>query len=304
MCTRDIQRSDIILSFLNEMEEFVFMLCSDTCRWMAPQIFSAVGAASAVTSQPKTEEERITGLMALLSCPTYSIHSDDAKRGEIQKARDSLPTPAFPKSKDVFHLGFHDEASFGAASYLIRRPGGNIMFDVPRWNPSLASRIEKLGGVRYIILSHKDDVAAHQKYASRFGATRIIHSLEANSRQGTEKAEWKLEGEGPWMICDDVEIIHTPGHTEGHIVALYHPENVLFTGDHLGYSGRIQNLSIFRRYNRHSIGVQIESIIKLIDLDFNWILPGHGRRWHFDSGIERKGQLEDLVAREKTSLRS
>jgi hypothetical protein len=35
----------------------------------------------------------------------------------------------------IFHLGFHDEATYGAASYLIRRTpeeGGNIMVDCPR----------------------------------------------------------------------------------------------------------------------------------------------------------------------------
>ena len=44
-----------------------------------------------------------------------------------------------------------------------------------------------LGGVRYIVLSHRDDVADHAKWAEHFPeAARIIHKLEANSYQGTE----------------------------------------------------------------------------------------------------------------------
>jgi glyoxylase-like metal-dependent hydrolase (beta-lactamase superfamily II) len=36
------------------------------------------------------------------------------------------------------------------------RPGkGNVLVDSPRFNPALAKRIEELGGVKYIFLTHK-----------------------------------------------------------------------------------------------------------------------------------------------------
>lgn len=40
------------------------------------------------------------------------------------------------------------------------------------------------------------------------------------------KCEIKLEGEEPWSFpgsADDLQIIHTPGHTYGHIVLLHQP---------------------------------------------------------------------------------
>jgi len=40
------------------------------------------------------------------------------------------------------------------------------------------------------------------------------------------ECEIKLEGEEPWQFpgaADDLEIIHTPGHTYGHIVLLHKP---------------------------------------------------------------------------------
>lgn len=58
--------------------------------------------------------------------------------------------------------------------------------DVPRWTPLLAQRLAALGGVRWVFLTHRDDVGAHERWAQHFGATRIIHRLEANRRQGTE----------------------------------------------------------------------------------------------------------------------
>ena len=40
------------------------------------------------------------------------------------------------------------------------------------------------------------------------------------------KCEIKLDGEEPWSFpggTDDLQIIHTPGHTYGHIVLLHQP---------------------------------------------------------------------------------
>jgi hypothetical protein len=63
---------------------------------------------------------------------------------------------------------------------------GNVMVDVPRWTPALAQRLRQLGGVRFIFLTHRDDVGDHARWAEALGAQRIIHASEANRRQGTE----------------------------------------------------------------------------------------------------------------------
>jgi len=56
-------------------------------------------------------------------------------------------------------------------------------------------------------------LADHQKWTDYFGCERVIHRTEANRRQGTDQAERKLEGCGPWQLDgdSDVQIIHTPG---------------------------------------------------------------------------------------------
>jgi ferredoxin len=158
----------------------------DTCRWMAPQTFTRLGGKSAVTAQPAAGPERAAALQALLACPTFSIHVDDARPGELAAARDAFPL-AVDFTSDVFHLGSHSQRSYGAASYLVTRAaGGNVMVDVPRWNPHLAQRLASLGGVAFMVLTHRDDVADHAAWAAHFGAQRIIHASEANRRQGTE----------------------------------------------------------------------------------------------------------------------
>ena len=62
------------------------------------------------------------------------------------------------------------------------------------------------------------------------------------------EVEVQLEGEGPWQLPDgsqDIEMIHTPGHTDGSVVLLFKPASVLFSGDHMGVSRRLGRLAVF-----------------------------------------------------------
>jgi ferredoxin len=157
----------------------------DCCRWMASSTFSRVEGASAVTTQPATAETRREALRALISCPTFSIHSRGAEAGELAAAHEDFPL-LVPGCREVHLLGHTNEKAYGAMSYFIRRADGNVMVDVPRWSPSLAKQLERCGGVQYIFLTHRDDVADHDTWAERFDSKRIIHLLEADRRQGTE----------------------------------------------------------------------------------------------------------------------
>lgn len=47
---------------------------------------------------------------------------------------------------------------------------------------------QAMGGAKYMVFSHKDDVADHAKWAEALGAQRIIHKGETTRRQGTECA--------------------------------------------------------------------------------------------------------------------
>lgn len=94
----------------------------DTCRWMAPATFSrASDGMSAAYRQPQGPEERQAALQALLSCPTFSIHSTDRKPGELKAAQESFPLP-IPGCQHVYHTGFAAEESFGATAYFVQRP--------------------------------------------------------------------------------------------------------------------------------------------------------------------------------------
>ncbi|KAL5718253.1 hypothetical protein ACHQM5_011178 [Ranunculus cassubicifolius] len=264
----------------------------DTCRWMAPKIFTRVDEKSAVSKQPDSAEERIQALQALLACPTSSIRTEKPPH-DILEAQKKFPHPIdLEKLPGVFHCGYHSEASFGATSYLIVHPEGNILVDGPRFTEKLAQNIDMLGGARYLFLTHSDDVADHDKWSKRLNCDRIIHSKEVDAY--TANAEMKLEGSGPWSIGSDIEIIHTPGHSEGSICLFYKPLKALFTGDHL--CKREDKLCMIEMYNHFSISAQVNSIRMLLDLDFEWILPGHLRRVQYRDKEEKNAALEAFLA--------
>jgi glyoxylase-like metal-dependent hydrolase (beta-lactamase superfamily II)/ferredoxin len=260
----------------------------DTCRWLAPETFFAKGGQSAVRSQPQAPEARRRALEALVACPTASIGTA-APAPEMPAVRASFPLLI---SGDVYYCGYHSEKSFGAASYLIRRPDGNVLVDSPRASPVLAAALERLGGVRWLFLTHGDDVADHESWRERFGCERVLH--EGDLAPGTRGVERILRGGEESELAPDLRIVPVPGHTEGSCVLLYR-DAFLFTGDHLAFSPRLGHLYAFRDACWYSWEEQERSMEKLRALAFEWVLPGHGRR--LQTGREAmRGQLEDCIA--------
>ncbi|MGF1491857.1 MAG: MBL fold metallo-hydrolase [Microcoleaceae cyanobacterium] len=247
----------------------------DACRWIAPEIFNRQAQQSAVFHQPATTDEELQAMQALLSCPTASIGTVE-KPTAIKTAQQSLPALI---EDSVYYCGYHSEKSFGAASYLIRRPQGNILVDSPRFSPPLVRQLEQLGGIRYHYLTHRDDIADHQKFHDHFGCDRLLHQTEITAE--TRSVEIQLSGDEPIELAPDLLIIPVPGHSPGHTVLLY-DQKFLFTGDHLAWSEPLGQLYAFRRYCWYSWTEQLQSMKKLLNYRFEWVLPGHGRRHHAD----------------------
>ena len=261
----------------------------DACRQIAPETFRDHGDQSSVGRQPTTSEETRRALMALVACPTASIGtlSHRNARDGVQ----SFPTNVFD---NVFFCGFTSEASFGAWSYLIVRApeeGGNILVDSPRFAGPLVKRIEAMGGVTEMFLSHRDDIADHAKFAAHFHCPRIMHEGDGAARLGIERV---VGGEVPVALGLDLICIPTPGHTRGHQVLLYR-HRALFTGDHLAWSPARDTLIAFRDACWYSWAVQTRSMERLLDYRFEWVLPGHGRI-HHALASEMHEQLERCVA--------
>ncbi len=247
----------------------------DTCRWMLPAVYDRVNGKSAVVHQPRTDAEELEALKAVVACPTASIGTTK-QHPRMKEATQGFPDPV---TQRVYHMGYHSRDSFGATSYLLVREEGNVLVDSPRYNEGLAKRVAALGGVRYLYLTHRDDVADHARWAKEFSAERVMHKDDISG--DTKDVEVQLEGEEPHALEEDLLVIPVPGHTKGHTVLLH--DEVLFTGDHLAYSPKREGLTAFRRACWYDWGEQTKSMKRLSEYRFSWVFPGHGRRHHADA---------------------
>ncbi|WP_017651262.1 MBL fold metallo-hydrolase [Fortiea contorta] len=284
MATLKLRRSENI-----DGDFYVDTTCidCDTCRWMTPEVFNRNDEQSAVYHQPTNEAERLAALQALLACPTSSIGTVE-KPKDVKAAQESLPILV---TENVYHCGYHSEKSYGAASYFIQLAEGNILVDSPRFTPPLVKRLEEMGGIRYIYLTHRDDVADHQKFAEHFQSQRILHADDITA--DTRNVEIQLTGAEEFALSPDLLIIPVPGHSRGHTVLLY-KNKFLFTGDHLAWSESYHQLAAFRDFCWYSWSEQIKSMRKLAGYSFEWVLPGHGRRFHGDRDTVRQ-QMQKCV---------
>jgi glyoxylase-like metal-dependent hydrolase (beta-lactamase superfamily II)/ferredoxin len=252
-------------------EFFVDATCinCDACRQLAPATFKEIGDYSAVHAQPRTAEQERQAVRALLACPTGSIGTVHHNNAREVKADFPLPI-----ADEVYYCGYNSPKSYGGNSYFLRHREGNWLIDSPKYLPYLVGRLEELGGVRYVFLTHSDDVADAAHYARHFGSRRLIHRAELAAQPD---AELVLAGTDPIRFASEFLIIPTPGHTAGHCVLLYH-DRFLFTGDHLWWDREEQCLGASRDYCWDSWADQTRSMARLLEFRFEWVLPGHGQR--------------------------
>lgn len=282
---------------------YVDASCIDcaVCRVTAPATFarSERRGQSLVVRQPVGDAERLRAAMALVACPTASIGSRSKREVDVAAAAAAFPDPLHELAPDaaVYACGYAAESSYGAQSWLVVRPSGNVLVDSPRAAAPLFDRIEALGGVRWMFLTHRDDVADHAKIARRFGATRVMH--EADVGPGTEDVERVVRGSEPARLADDLLVVPVPGHTRGS-AALLLADTVLFTGDHLFATEDGAELYASRAVCWYSWTAQVRSLERLLDLEFRAVLPGHEGRMIRATRAAMRDKVKAAIRRAKT----
>jgi glyoxylase-like metal-dependent hydrolase (beta-lactamase superfamily II) len=259
----------------------------DTCRELVPDLFGDVGGQSVVVRQPAaTADAERHAWLAAEACPTQSIG---------RMPRTARPADLYPLRLDgpVSYLGHTSEDSFGADSYLVERPDGNLLIDSPRFTRRLVEPIEARGGIAHVLLTHRDDVADADRFAEHFGARVWIHEAD---RSAAPYATDLLVGLEPCTVATGVVAVPVPGHTRGSVVYSV-DETWLFTGDSLAWSRERDDLTAFRGACWYSWTEQTASLRRLAaTTEFSWVLPGHGGR-ACRPAAEMHERLDALVTR-------
>ena len=273
---------------------FVNERCIDcgTCWTFDPEHYGAAAETAFVYRQPSGAEAQRQALLALQACPVAAIETSP----ELLR---QTPADGFPAlittagDAEIFYCGWASRKSFGARSWLVKRPAGNVLIDVPRCSAPLARRLQSMGGVSAMVLTHRDDVADHQRWAQALECPRWIHHADGDA---APEAEYQLNGWDAETIGPGLQLIPTPGHTAGSLcVVLGEARCVLFSGDHLWWNAEQQVLVCSKQYCWWNFEEQIRSLKKLQDLDVAWLLPGHGHRHRFAPGQWQQAVQQTLV---------
>lgn len=257
--------------------------CDAARNWAPEQIGMDEIGRSIIRRQPADAAAVAALWRAAAACPTKSIGHRDFPQE---------PAGVFPYelAAGVYALGHNAPASFAAHSFLAVRPEGNLLIDSPRFSCPLAERIDALGGVAHILLTHRDDVADYARWAERYGARIWIGAADADA------APLATDVTGPEdivVIAPGVVSRPAPGHTAGHVV--YHLEQrYLFTGDTLHWNQRRRELDVFPNQTFHSWAILADTMERLAALPVDWLFPGHGR-WHNIGQGEWARQLTALA---------
>lgn len=147
------------------------------------------------------------------------------------------------------------------------------MVDCPRFAGPRVRRLEDLVGIATMVLTHRDDVADHRRFAAHFGCRRVMHADDQDG--STADVEMLVAGRDPVPLDDELVIIPVPGHTKGSI-CLLHADRHLFTGDYLAWDQRRHRLTAFRDVCWYAWDEQVVSMQRLAKFRFGWVLPGHG----------------------------
>ena len=177
----------------------------------------------------------------------------------------------------------------GANIYVIEEDKGIVIVDCGSEgsDEGIIDFIESLGStsddIRMIILTHAhpDHVGSLPELIDLTDAEVLIHKdeialLERFTLLSRDKIpNLRLLGGGEMLdVLGGLSVIHAPGHTDGSIV-LYKPKELIFTGDVVvvDKDGRIALPKPEYTKNQKE---EINSAKKILTLDFEALLPGHG----------------------------
>ena len=154
---------------------------------IAPWLIRAAndGRQSVFVRQPDSQEDVVLAQQAAEVCPTRSIGTESRQRW-----RKHHPVEV---TSGVWRTGSNSPETAGGNAFIVRRSSGGLLIDAPRFTPSVRSDITQRGGIRTILLTHRDDVGDAEQYADVFGAEVVIHEADHDAAPSATRVRTGLD---------------------------------------------------------------------------------------------------------------
>lgn len=171
---------------------------------------------------------------------------------------------------------FPEQTFYGSqvGSYLVEEEDFILLVDGPmQLTEEHEDFIEHFAKPIKVFMTHESTAGETKKLQERYNAEIYLHPADKHGRWLTLKPNaWLEDG---FKFSNHLQVIHTPGHSAGSCALYDSQNNIMFTGDHISgdAQGGIDNFL----QDAHSDDPKesMRSAHKLLQYDFDTILPFH-----------------------------
>ncbi len=168
--------------------------------------------------------------------------------------------------EDLWQSTIHRMGTLNTHAYFLRRAEGNVLFYNTGHDGDL-EQIGELGGIRFQLLSHRDESGPSlTRIKDLFGCRLCCSAVEVPVI--CKDAHVDIAFQSSDRHLGDIDIIHTPGHTAGSICFFYkspYGKSYLFTGDTIFQSNAKWGTLVFPQAGGSEASLA-ESLLRLRDL--------------------------------------
>ena len=133
---------------------------------------------------------------------------------------------------DLWQTSLYSSGMLNSYAYLLQLPIGNVLIYNTNDESDLV-HIEKLGGIKFQLLTHRDEAGKNlPRIQQRFSSKLVMSELEAKAVNKSHEVNQVFNPNDHNFY--EIQVFHTPGHTDGSVCFLYKSPNgktYLFTRD-------------------------------------------------------------------------
>ncbi len=166
--------------------------------------------------------------------------------------------------------------SESVGTYLIEREDMILLLDLPTYSTDIATYLQGRDKPIKALLSHGScGIEDGSRWQDEVSVEVYLHAEDRNHNWLRMQPDVFFTKTDELDLGEDLEVIHTPGHSTGSICLLDHKTKALCTGDTFGGTtdGAVRNFHIGNE--RDDIPRRVQSCRKLLSYDFKHVLPFH-----------------------------